>query len=213
MGNEPGKAVCEFQKCQFDWDQYRKTLERFDGNIKETEKRLQDQITEMKDRLKNVEQTVPEKRLRILEEAILEFIPEQKTLLTQLKDGQDALQRLIGGLSDRIHEHEKKLAEHSDKLIALQTVSDTETARLAGIKHSQWKDKFKIKFASVLMTLWAIDMFIVRRLIVVGDTAEPTWYMWVVLSAVAFLFGESAIRKGVSVAGSVIPQGNGSDTK
>jgi hypothetical protein len=63
------------------------------------------------------------------------------------------------------------------------------------------------------MTLWAIDMFIVRRLIVVGDTAEPTWYMWVVLSAVAFLFGESAIRKGVSVAGSVIPQGNGSDTK
>jgi chromosome segregation ATPase len=130
MGNEPGKAVCEFQKCQFDWDQYRKTLERFDGNIKETEKRLQDQITEMKDRLKNVEQTVPEKRLRILEEAILEFIPEQKTLLTQLKDGQDALQRLIGGLSDRIHEHEKKLAEHSDKLIALQTVSDTERTSL-----------------------------------------------------------------------------------
>jgi vacuolar-type H+-ATPase subunit I/STV1 len=205
--------VCGSGKCLFDPAKYSKTLERFDKKIDETEKRLQDQINEMKERLKDIEQTVPEKRLHVLEEAVLEFLPQQKTLLTQLKDGQDALQRSIGGLSERIQEHENKLMEHGERITALQSATDRDSVRLSAMKHDQWMDRFKLCFGSFLLTVWAADMLVIRRMFTsVNPTAEPTWYGWVVLSVVVYIFGESALKKGISTlreSATPIDRGNG----
>lgn len=212
MGNGT-ETTCKYTECHFDWNEYKATLNRFDQKIGETEKRLQDQISEMKGRLKDIEQTVPEKRLHVLEEAVLEFIPEQRTILNQLKDGQDALQRSIGGLSERIQEHENKLMEHGDRITALQSATDRDSVRLSAMKHDQWMDRFKLCFGSFLLTIWAADMFVIRRMFTsVNPTAEPTWYGWVVLSVVVYIFGESALKKGIStLRESVTPidRGNG----
>lgn len=180
--------------CKFDWKEYKDTLKRFDQKISDAEIRLHSELCELKSKVDEIDKRTIEQRFLTLERALLEFLPKQETLLSDLRDGQNELHTMIGRISDRIDKSEAKIAEQNTKILALEALSKEDSVELSKVKHAQWKDRFQIRFASVLLFLWALDMFLVRRILPISAGGDET-YMWVILSVVAFMFGESALKR------------------
>lgn len=190
MGNE--KSIpCGYrvEGCAFDWGKYTDTLERFDQKIIELEKRVNRSIDALRSRTDKLEEIEAENRLKTLESAILQFIPEQNALLKQLQEGQGAIHEVLGEVKTIIGENSRRITDLED--FATKDVADTMKA-----KNEIWVERFKLMFGALLLTAWVSEGIFVHYAVPAETIAEtPTWISWIIGSVVAFVFGESAVKR------------------
>ena len=188
--------IPEHDVCRFDWDKYASTLSRFDDNLKECERRIEKTCEEIKRRIEAIESQSGGRRLQALEDAVLRFFPEQRTILDQLKSGQDTLQQTIGALSLRMDSQESGLAGQETRIEALENVTKDADIKLAKTKHQIWQDKFRIRAGSAMLLIWIVGAF-VRPYISKLSNGALSWEPYLVLGIAGFLFGQNAFRNFV----------------